>query len=197
MKICIDCKVEQPTSSYYSHKSNIDGLKKRCKACFAIKNKQNPNRKDNHKNFLDKHPNYKNEHYRKNIEKSRQYANNYYRDNKEKIITRELKYKNTNIQRKLSVILRSRLYAALKNNHKTGSAIKDLGCSIEELKIYLESKFQPGMAWDNWTTNGWHIDHIRPLASFNLSDREDFIKACHYTNLQPLWAIDNLIKGCK
>ena len=74
-------------------------------------------------------------------------------------------------------------------------------CKIEkrvaELRDYLESKFQPGMTWDNWTTNGWHIDHIKPLASFDLTDREQFLRACHYTNLQPLWAIDNLKKGSK
>jgi hypothetical protein len=51
------------------------------------------------------------------------------------------------------------------------------------------------MSWDNWTTDGWHIDHIKPLASFDLTDRQQLLLACHYTNLQPLWAIDNLSKG--
>jgi hypothetical protein len=64
------------------------------------------------------------------------------------------------------------LRTALKNNSKRGSAVKDLGCSIEELKIYLESKFLPGMSWDNWSPDGWHIDHIKPLSKFDLTDRE-------------------------
>ena len=93
--------------------------------------------------------------------------------------------------------LRSRLRKAIKNNQKTGSAVDDLGCSIEELKIYLESQFQDNMSWDNYGLKGWHIDHIIPLASFDLTIEEEFKKACHYTNLQPLWAKDNLIKGAK
>jgi len=96
---------------------------------------------------------------------------------------------------RLRKTLRGRLKAAIKNNQKTGSAVRDLGCSVEELKIYLESKFQPGMTWENWSLHGWHIDHIIPLSLFNLSDRDQLRKACHYTNLQPLWAKDNLSKG--
>jgi len=101
----------------------------------------------------------------------------------------------TNIQYKLSRRLRSRLYKALRGNFKNGSAVTDLGCSIDELKMHLESKFQYGMNWDNWSFEGWHIDHIKPLASFDLTDRKQLLLACHYTNLQPLWAIDNLSKG--
>ena len=86
---------------------------------------------------------------------------------------------------------------ALKGNYKNGSAVKDLGCSIDELKTYLESKFQLGMTWDNWSKDGWHIDHIKPLSSFDLTDKKQLLEACHYTNLQPLWATDNLSKGDK
>ena len=53
------------------------------------------------------------------------------------------------------------------------------------------------MSWDNWALDGWHIDHIKPLSSFNLENREELKKACHYTNLQPMWAEDNLRKGSK
>lgn len=80
--------------------------------------------------------------------------------------------KNRNdIQHKLKRNLRSRVRSALKNNQKTGSAIKDLGCSVEFLKEYLESKFRPGMSWDNYGPNGWHIDHIKPLGSFDLTKK--------------------------
>jgi len=95
----------------------------------------------------------------------------------------------------LKFALRGRLHHAIRDGQKAGSAVRDLGCTIEELKSYLESKFQPGMTWDNWSRDGWHIDHIRPLSSFDLTDREQFLQACHYTNLQPLWAKDNLSKG--
>ncbi|MEM4726061.1 MAG: hypothetical protein QXG63_03905 [Nitrososphaerales archaeon] len=77
---------------------------------------------------------------------------------------------------------------------KRSSSVKDLGCSLEEFKRYLESKFQPGMTWNNYGKNGWHIDHIKPLCSFDLTDTEQVKLACHYTNLQPLWWSDNLSK---
>jgi len=96
---------------------------------------------------------------------------------------------------KLSIVLRTRLSAAVKNNQKTGSAVRDLGCSIKEFKSYLESRWQPGMTWENWSHKGWHIDHIAPISSFDLTDKESLLKACHYTNLQPLWAMDNFIKS--
>jgi DNA-directed RNA polymerase subunit M/transcription elongation factor TFIIS len=121
----------------------------------------------------------------------------WYKNNKKRVADKVRELKHNNILFKIKCNLRTRLCHALKNNWKQGSAIRDLGCSIPELKTYLESKFQPGMTWDNWTTNGWHIDHIIPLSSFNLTDKKDFLKACHYTNLQPLWAYDNFKKGAK
>jgi hypothetical protein len=130
------------------------------------------------------------------IEKS-----DYYKDNKDKINTLKKTYcknkRKTDIQFRLSCNLRSRLKSAIKNNQKAGSAVKDLGCTVEQLKQYLESKFQPEMTWDNWTVDGWHIDHIKPLSSFDLTDRNQLLEACHYTNLQPLWAKDNIIKSDK
>ena len=73
--------------------------------------------------------------------------------------------------------------------------MSDLGCTIPELKQYLESKFQEGMTWENWGVHGWHIDHIIPLSSFDLADRDQLLTAFHYTNLQPLWAQANWSKG--
>jgi hypothetical protein len=91
--------------------------------------------------------------------------------------------------------LRDRFRMALKKNLKRGSAVKDLGCSIEEFKHYIESKFQPGMTWDNQSQNGWHLDHIIPLSKFNLQDRNQLLIALHYTNYQPLWKFHNLSKS--
>lgn len=101
----------------------------------------------------------------------------------------------TDLNRKISSCLRSRLIKALKGNVKSRGTMSLLGCSIEELKKHLELKFELGMSWDNWSRDGWHIDHIQPLSSFDLSNEEELKIACNYTNLQPLWAEDNLKKG--
>jgi hypothetical protein len=103
----------------------------------------------------------------------------------------------TDIQFKLATRLRKRLSKAIHGSFKNGSFVGDLGCTVPELKLHLEKQFTEGMTWDNWSFRGWHIDHIKPLASFDLNDREQFLKACHYTNLQPMWAHDNISKGCK
>ena len=91
-------------------------------------------------------------------------------------------------------MLRGRLRKAVLSNGSC-SAVRDLGCAVEELKKHLESKFQPGMTWKNQGL--WHIDHVRPLASFDLTERAQFLQACHYTNLQPLWAAENLKKAAR
>lgn len=101
----------------------------------------------------------------------------------------------TDIQYLLRSRLRSRLSGALKGNFKAGSAVRDLGCSIPELKVYLENQFIEGMSWDNH--GEWHIDHILPMSSFDLTDRDQLLECCNYKNLQPLWAHDNLSKGNK
>ena len=138
---------------------------------------------------------YKKEYRKLNKEKQKTYKKDWHESNKEKVNIYYNNKRKTDIQFKLQSNLRSRLHSALKDNRKVGSAVKDLGCSVEELKQYLESKFQPGMSWDNWSLDGWHIDHIKPLSSFDLTDRKQLLEACHYTNLQPLWAKDNLLKS--
>lgn len=167
--------------------------------------------KEYYRNNRDKVLEYKRKHDKEWLINNRdhriEYHKEYYRNNKDKIKKRCKEYRRnrlrTDINYKLAGALRSRVNWALKNNQKAGSAVRDLGCSIEELKGYLEAKFYPNsetgemMAWDNWSLHGWHIDHIIPLASFDLTDREQFVKACHYTNLQPLWAKENIIKSDK
>ncbi len=88
-----------------------------------------------------------------------------------------------------------RLYRALKGQNKSASTIKLLGCPIEFAVSHIQKQFTEGMSLENH--GQWHVDHILPLSSFDLSDPDQQRKACHYTNLQPLWKLDNLRKGCK
>lgn len=101
----------------------------------------------------------------------------------------------TDVNFRLSSILRTRLRIALKNNAKSGSAVSDLGCSVQYLRDYLESKFEKGMTWKNHGLHGWHIDHVVPLSKFDLTNRNELLEACNYKNMQPLWAKDNLLKS--
>ena len=105
-------------------------------------------------------------------------------------------------QHKIGTCIRTRIKDALTYNRitsikKTQRTEKLLGCTIEKCKIYLESLFKEGMSWDNYGYRGWHIDHIVPCSAFDLTNIEEQKKCFHYTNLQPLWAKDNLSKGDK
>jgi hypothetical protein len=140
------------------------------------------------------------------------YAKNYYKQNKFKIGERTKAYQRSHrekvnnrhktrlkvdINYKLACSLRNRMKEAIKNNQKGGSAVRDLGCSVNECRLYIEKQFKDGMNWENYGRNGWHFDHIIPLSSFNLGDPVECKKACHYSNLQPLWWYENLSKGSK
>lgn len=103
------------------------------------------------------------------------------------------KYRS-NIQFRLRRVLRSRFIDALKyqGSKCTNKAEILLGCSILEFKQYIESLWSPGMSWVNHTLHGWHIDHIKPVNIFDLTDPEQQKQCFHYSNLRPLWAADNL-----
>ena len=96
---------------------------------------------------------------------------------------------------KLKHNLRKRLRHALQGQAKSARTQELLGCTVEELRAHLEAQFKPGMTWENY--GEWHIDHIRPCASFDLTDPEQQRACFHYTNLQPLWAQENIRKGAK
>lgn len=121
----------------------------------------------------------------------------WYQQNKDKFNRARRELLNRDPLYKLATLLRSRINSALKAKslRKTHKLKDYLGCTLSELKAYLEKQFQPGMSWKNNTREGWHIDHIVPLASATTS--EEMYKLCHFSNLQPLWAKDNLSKSDK
>jgi hypothetical protein len=201
MKLCKTCNTDK-TSKWYSGPQ--------CRCCYrkqlrisnrAIGIVEDTNKwaKANKTYCKDKHR----EWYYANHVQQLAYQKEYRLKNKDKKRMWERKDRATNLNRRIADNLRNRINMAIKHDQKAGSTVRDLGCSIEEFKIHLEaqfySNFETGelMTWDNNTIYGWHIDHIRPLISFDLTNREQFLEAASYKNLQPLWAEDNLRKGKK
>lgn len=147
---------------------------------------------------------YKKDFYKQNkakiYEARREYQHKYYQENKtkkkEQTRSNQKKRRWTDPSFRIATNLRNRFRAALNGiGYKRGSAIRDLGCTLEDLKKHIEMQWQPGMSWENY--GEWEIDHVRPLSSFNLLEKSEQQKANHYTNLQPLWQDENRSKSGK
>lgn len=156
-------------------------------------------------------------------ESSRKYGRNnrekrlqYYRDNQARFLTQKSEYGKRNratitaretiqkgLKRKTNPHYRAILNCYVRVNRmikgaKVARTMELIGCTRDELMAHLEKGFTYGMCWDNYGRSGWHIDHILPLASFpDLTDPVQQRRAFHYTNLQPLWALENMSKGKK
>ncbi len=133
----------------------------------------------------------------KNQEIIRERKAQYYQENKDKINEHFKNKRRNNVGFRIKCNLRSRVWDALKNQRalKYSGLMKILGCSIDDFRKHLESQFRDGMSWDNYGKKGWHIDHIKPCACFDLTDYLQQKKCFNYTNLQPLWAEDNYAKN--
>ena len=134
--------------------------------------------------------------------RQQEWRKKHYEANKQKIIERAIKWRRDKCQQDpvaaIENRMRNRVYHALRAHFKgtARGAVNTtalVGCSMPELAAYLESQFLPGMTWQD--RRKWHIDHKRPCSTFNLSDPAQQRACFHYTNLQPLWAADNLRKS--
>lgn len=99
---------------------------------------------------------------------------------------------------RIMLSLRARARYAVRaqgDGSKAAKTMELIGCSVPHLRAHLEQQFTDGMSWDNY--GDWHIDHIKPCAAFDLTDPAQQRECFHYTNLQPLWASDNLSKGAR
>jgi len=143
---------------------------------------------------------YERKYREKNREKIRAGERKYNENNREKVRASRRKYKNERRKRDpnyaLTCVLRARLSGALRGQAKAASTMALLGCTVGELRQHLEKQFTEGMSWTNRGT-AWHVDHILPCSSFDLSDAEQQRRCFHWSNLQPLFAFDNLSKGDK
>ncbi len=132
------------------------------------------------------------ENYAKDNEKIKKYKRQWAKDNVEKLNKQCIIRRQTRPTIKLAHALRTRLNKLV--GARSGSPIAALGCTLEQFKLHIESQFLPGMTWENHGLRGWHLDHIIGLCNFDLTDPEQYALACHYTNIRPLWAKDNLTR---
>jgi hypothetical protein len=181
IKICSKCKIEKLFTEFHKHKSEKHGLQRVCIICqkeYVLKNKEKVygKRKIWTQNNKEKSKKYKSKWRLKNP--------NYHKN-----------WLDSDIKNKITHNLRCRINVALKRKTKSKKTIELIGTSIENLWIHLEKSFKPGMTRENY--GKWHIDHIRPCSSFDLSKPEEQSICFHYSNLMPLWAEENLKKGSK
>lgn len=212
MKKCSKCEIEKPLKDFYKDRRKNDGLKSCCKICSEItkkiyreKNidKVKENSRKTYKKYYKHSSNIildRNRLWRQNnleiykISKKKSDLN-FHSTNPKYVNDYRKNKRDTNHLYKLTVNLRSRLngFFRVNNHNKSKNTIEIIGCSPQELKIHLEKKFTNEMSWDNY--GEWHIDHKIPLSSAN--SEEELYKLCHFTNLQPMWAIENIKKGSK
>ena len=192
-KHCPTCDSWKALNEYNKQSSSWDNLARMCRKCnneYKRKKRETPQYKNKDREYLKK---YKESGRRREVDVLR------YKEKKHEIIKYQVAYNKKRYHNdsyfKLKCILRTRVGKVLreqkiKKNFKTMDL---LGESPAFVKDYLASKFTEGMSWENH--GAWHIDHRRPCCSFDLTNPEEQKKCFHYTNLQPLWAKDNLEKG--
>jgi hypothetical protein len=198
-KICSKCKEEKEVCEFYKNTKNPSKYRGQCKKCMntnsstyyinnvekiSEKNKkfrtENPEiNKEKCKTFREKNPENFKKWLEKNKEHRKDYINNYNLDPKNKL-------KNS---------LRSRVNELMNKKYNNPRTLNLVGCNYEFLMSYIESKFTKNMSWDNYGYYGWHLDHIIPLSTEKTE--KEIYNLYHYTNLQPLWAEDNLKKSNK
>ena len=201
-KHCPLCDKNKILTDFNKQSSSWDKLGRMCRQCY-IDYKQN--KRQNDPKYKDKDKAYREEY--KNSGRRRETSQARYQEKKEEINKKSVgynkkKYNEDPVHRILCLHRRRvrKMINDLKMNKYVGyrkSKLELLGCSREELKEWIENQFTEGMSWEKLGINGIHIDHIRPCASFDLTKEEDVKKCFHFSNLQPLWAKDNLIKGAK
>jgi len=216
-KICTKCKQEKPaTIEFFYHNRQVkSGLDARCKICIKeYAQHYRANNQDKIKAWNEAHKEGKviyNKHYKiHNREKYRELDRKWRAANKEKVresskktrakhgkryIKCYIERRRNSPQLRIANSLRGRVREALKGTRKTARTFELLGCDIQMFLEHLENLFQPGMTFSNY--GDWHIDHIKPCASFDLTDPAQQQSCFHYTNLQPLWKLDNLKKAAK
>jgi hypothetical protein len=197
-KSCNKCSIEKSLNDFYKASKGKLGRAAACKIC------QSNYHIEYYKRKIELNPDFNKIQYQKEknsgLKKLQQIRfrsknPNYTKKGSEQLEKTKIRRKNrydNDIIFKLKQNIRNTIVRGLEN--KKSKITEDIiGCSIKDFMLYLESKFQDGMSWNNHGKNGWHIDHIFPLAK--ATSEEQIYKLNHYTNLQPLWWYDNLKKS--
>lgn len=176
-KVCGGCNQTLPLSSFHKHSGAPDGLSYKCKECSKS---------------------HRRKHYLENRDKALAQNREWAQENREQDrrirSSRAARRYQEEPEYRLRHNLRKRISQVLHRGQKAGSAVEDLGCSVPELMVHLEAQFAERMNWDNYGSY-WEVDHIKPLAAFDLTNREQFLQATHFTNLQPLTGEENRLKS--
>lgn len=169
-KICIRCKINKEISNFNITSLTLDKYFPYCKECTPKKTWTKEKQKESEKKYI-----------KKNIDKVRE----------------KWKKQGEKINRRVRDSLNHRISEALKTQNltKRNKTFNYVGCSRDELKKWFEHIFEDGMSWDNY--GKWHIDHIVPCSSFDLSNEDEILKCFSWKNLRPCWSIENIIKGNK
>lgn len=184
-KQCSRCKETKDINDFYKDKNKKSGYHSCCKLCDKIYSSNNK----------EKIKEYKKKYDTENKDKKTIHSREWKRKNKDRINKERKERRKTNIHIKFAHCFQSRIRFAMKasGNTKSASTMELIGCTAEFFKKYIESKFTKGMTYENHGNGGWHIDHILPIASFDLSDPEQQKICFHYTNMQPLWATTEIV----
>jgi 5-methylcytosine-specific restriction endonuclease McrA len=223
MKLCAGCNVEKSIEEFgirqrTGAKGNYEYIYVKCKKCrLAVKMKYEKENKEKH--LISRRRFYANNQEREvarrakwrkaNKEKHREGSKIWAQNNPERVRAQKKAFAERNpgyrnkihakqlaesLEYRLTRAMRSRFYSALKKD-KTYSVFDICDYTVGDLKSHLEFLFTEEMSWDNYGKTGWVIDHIRPLASFDILEKEEMRKAWDLNNLQPLWASENSKKS--
>jgi hypothetical protein len=209
-KVCKNCNIEKEIDEFGKRNDIKDGYSNICKKCYnkkqreyrqteagknvlkkyeqSEKGKLKREKYDQSEKGKIKYKKYRQTEKRKNVLKK-------YDQSKKGKITKKRTYQKNKISHCISTRIRQSLNGFKNEKHWENL----VGYTLQELKDHLEKSFKPGMTWNNYGYKGWHIDHIKPISSFNITDYEcdDFKKCWSLNNLQSLWAKENIRKGDK
>lgn len=181
------CLTLKPLTDFYKSKITTDGYDNLCKSCrLKVKSAYRDTSKGKAKiKEISMRPEYIKA--RTEYSKTHKSERNIYEKNRRR--------SDSNHKLRISIRTRTNNFLRSKGLTKHKRMVELLGCSWNQLKEHLEKQFQPGMTWENH--GRWHIDHIKPLAIVDLTNKNEFEKVFHYSNLQPMWAADNIRKKDK